>query len=65
MGFKEDPLTPNVFYIKLLKDTYSKFSASSLARIGAGKLIGINEGKGTDNVEIVKDMVKRKLKFNS
>jgi hypothetical protein len=54
LGFKGEKLKPDVFYVKFLKDSFQKFTANSLARIGADKLIGTDEGKGTNNEEIVK-----------
>ncbi len=55
LGFKEESLSPNIFYVKFFENSFSKFSSNSLARVGADKLIGTNEGKGSDNVEIVKE----------
>lgn len=52
LGFEAEKLKPTAFYVKLREDGYSKFSASSLAKVGADKLIGTNEGKGSNNEEI-------------
>jgi hypothetical protein len=54
LGFKEEKLKPDVFYVKFLKDSFQKFTANSLARVGADRLIGTNEGKGSNNEDIVK-----------
>lgn len=52
LGFEAEKLKPTAFYVKLKESSYSRFSASSLAKVGADKLIGTCDGKGSNNEEI-------------
>lgn len=55
LGFEGENIVPSVFYVRLGKNGYESFSASSLNALGADRLLGTDFGKGTANRQIVLD----------